>query len=205
MKEKRNRIVSCVLILMMFFSMIFSSQKVLAANKIEISVPNEVEIYAKNKYLDAVDVVRLYSNYYNVTEEQLNDIHLGQPFVIYEIDETEQDEIYYFPLLDSNGNTILLMSIMGTTEGWSMSISEEWVDELEDIGDNTSEYIFYKSEDNVYAESEKSELCIAGEVDDDIENFKEKDYEEKQEIIDDATDNFVKTDVNISVQGVQTR
>ena len=74
MKEKRNRIVSCVLILMMFFSMIFSSQKVLAANKIEISVPNEVEIYAKNKYLDAVDVVRLYSNYYNVTEEQLNDI-----------------------------------------------------------------------------------------------------------------------------------
>lgn len=115
--------------------------------------------------------------------------------MIYELDGSTQSEIYYYPLLDSKDDIILLLSVMGTTEGWQISASEEWVDELDELGNITDDFIFYKSEDNIYAENKEEGYCVAGKTDVKIKAFRHKSYKTKKDTIDDAIDDFVKTDV----------
>lgn len=163
-----------------------------------VDIPLEATEYAYEHYEEVLQVIKEYIDWYNVTEEQLINAKLGEPFVIYELNETIQDEIYYYPILDSQNNIILLMSVMGTTEGWSASISEEWVMELNEIDYISSDYIFYKSEDNLYAENKRDEFCVTGEVDSNIESFSEKTYYAKVKVIEEAIDKFVKVDVSCS-------
>jgi len=119
----------------------------------------------------AVDVVKSYQENYNITASQLKAVQLGSPSVIYELNKSVQDEIYYFPLLDSNKNIILLMSVIGTTTGWSLSASDQWVNDLKKLGNITSDYIFYKSGDNLAAESQNAEYTVTGTADSKINFF----------------------------------
>ncbi|MCI8307512.1 MAG: hypothetical protein HFH14_05615 [Lachnospiraceae bacterium] len=167
-----------------------------SASSSDIDIPDSAQKYAESYYESAVSAVREYSENYNVKEGQLDAVKLARPFVVYEIGETTQDEIYYYPILDSTDNIVLLLSVMGTTDGWKISVSEEWVDGLNKIGTITPEYIFYKSEDNIYAENKQEKFCVEGETDLQLCSFSIKPYEIKRQEISDFVNRFVKTDVS---------
>lgn len=192
MKAGRKCFVSVLLIFLMVFQ-VFAPLKTASGAMVESSIPISAATYAKEHYQEAVEVVKTYDNYYKATATQLENVKLGTPFAIYELDELVQDEIYYYPLLDSKNNIVLLMSVIGTTDGWSISVSEEWVEELKKLGDITSEFIFYKSGDNLYAENKTDEFCIVGRVDSSIDAFRKKTYLNKKRAVSYAAGHFVKT------------
>lgn len=81
-----------------------------------------------------------------------------------------------------------------------MSVSKEWVDELKELGGSTKEFIFYKWDENVYAENQYEKYCIAGESISGKRGFINKSYQLKKEKIMNIENHFVKTDVkNIKI------
>lgn len=160
------------------------------------AIPESASEYAEAHFDEAISVIDTYQKYYQVTSNDLDTADLGTPFIIYELGRTTQDEIYYYPVLNSDGEIILLLSVMGTTAGWNLSLSEEWVDGLQQIDEITPEYIFYKSGDNLYAENKEKGVSIAGGIDSNINTFKNKSYSEKMRAISNACNNFEKTNTS---------
>lgn len=56
--------------------------------------------------------------------------------------------------------------------------------------------IFYKSEDNVFAEKKGQMFCIAGGRDWNINYFQNKTYKAKQQEVSEIDEQFIKTDTN---------
>lgn len=160
------------------------------------AIPESASEYVETHFDEAISVIDTYQKYYQVTSNDLDTADLGTPFIVYELGRTTQDEIYYYPVLNSDGEIILLLSVMGTTEGWNLSLSEEWVDGLQQIDEITPEYIFYKSGDNLYAENKEEGFSIAGGIDSDINTFKNKSYSEKKREISDICADFQKINTN---------
>ena len=124
--KKTKRLSVVILMLAMFFNMIHVT-KANAASKEELIVPKDAIRYAVEHYRDyfqsAVDC-------FNTTIPKTKDARIGIPFVIYS--EEEQDEIYYFPILDKNEKTVVMMCVIGTKTGWRVSFSSEWIKEIEE-------------------------------------------------------------------------
>ena len=165
-------------------------------------VPIDAETYANAHYREALEVIKQYQQYYQVSNTELEDAKLGIPFVIYEPEKPVQDEIYYYPILDAQDNVILIMSIMGTTKGWNLSVSEEWVDSLKKVGSITSDFIFYKLGDNLYAENAQRRLIISGQIGSkaNISSFQYETFQNKKRSISEINTRFVKVDTqNIKI------
>lgn len=192
MERKAKKLFGILMIYLVMFQIFVATASVSAAS--DVNIPSGAVKYVESHYESAVSAVKDYSDYYDATAKQLEDVKLGTPFIVYEIGESSQDEIYYYPILDSSDNIILLLSVMGTTDGWRISVSEEWVDDLKQLGKITSEFIFYKSGDNLYAENKQEKFSIEGGIDLKLCNFSNKSYQTKKQEITDASGNFVKAD-----------
>ncbi len=69
-------------------------------------------MYANEHYREALEVIENHQDYYGLAASELEDATLGTPFVIYELNKSVQDEIYYYPILGSqNLNIIALYSV----------------------------------------------------------------------------------------------
>lgn len=194
--KKKNRLLSLLLVIAIVFLM---TTPIYAASDDAVTesiVPADARMYANEHYREALEVIENHQNYYGLAASKLEDATLGTPFVIYELNKSVQDEIYYYPILDSQNNIILLLSVMGTTQGWNIAVSEEWVDGLKEIDNITSDIVFYKSGDNLCAEDRNRIYMIEGEVDSNIGAFQYESYQRKKQDISDINTRFVKVDTN---------
>lgn len=195
MKTFFRKLASIFMILVMLLVMI-PSDNVLANSQGENNIPTDATIYAQQHYKELVEAVKMHNEDYNVQEIQYNDVSLGIPFVIYELDTEVQDEIYYYPILGTDGNIILLMCVIGTTEGWNLSASEEWVNELNKIGGIKSDLVFYKVGENLWAEDDKDIYEIIGDKNLFAEYSVSRGYLEEKEKYSKENTIFKKTDIN---------
>lgn len=198
--RKKHRLLGILLAFIMVFQMAMLAHATSSVTKADCVVPADAEAYANAHYREALQVVEEFQDTYEVSDSELENAKLGSPFVIYEPDKSVQDEIYYYPILDSQDNIILLMCIMGTTQGWNLSISEEWVDGLQQVGDITTDVVFYKTGDILYAENEQRSYIIAGGVDSGTSSFQRESYESKKQDISGINTRFVKVNTeNIEI------
>lgn len=160
----------------------------------ESIVPKSASEYANENYEGAIEAVKQFDNTYHFTKEQLDTVKLGEPFVVNDINMESQIEIYYYPILDDSDRVIFLLSVVNTSYGWSHSISEEWVSGLNTIGQITPDFVFYKSEENLYAENQNNIYVVQGSEDVHIKFYSLKDYSEKKEDVYKTVDNFKEVD-----------
>lgn len=192
--RKKYSLLGILLAFIMVFQMSMLAYAAASVIKADCVVPADAEAYANAHYRGALQVVEEFQDAYEVSDSELEGAKLGCPFVIYEPEKSVQDEIYYYPILDAQDNIVLLMSIMGTTQGWNLSISEEWVDGLQQMGDITTDVVFYKTGDVLYAENKRGSYVIAGEVEHGIRSFQCESYESKKQHISEINTRFVKAD-----------
>lgn len=198
---KKQKICKLFLSVLLTIALLGSKANLIFAMEVDVSpivtIPEDVYQYAKSNYLSGIQVFDTYDEKLNINESELESYTLGNPFIIYNLDEEQQQkEIYYFPIFDSNKQVVLVFSVIGTNIGWTHCISQEMVDALNGMNyPKSSNYIIYKSGDNLVAESEKNLHVMSGRVDSNINKFSSIGFEEKKEIVSEVEDNFVKTDV----------
>lgn len=125
--------------------------------KIDSKIPDEATVYMTEKYSEIIEVA---IPYYSCLISDPNNYSLGSPFVIYAPSEYNWNSVYYYPLINDN-EIVLLISLINTNYGWSISASEEMVDELNLINyaEDTS-WIFFLQNECVVAKSPTAERTI---------------------------------------------
>ncbi|MDF2538741.1 MAG: Papain-like cysteine protease AvrRpt2 [Herbinix sp.] len=191
--QRRGYIYLALILALVLFQ--FVPNKALASeDKVSSVIPKSATQFVDEKYKDIMEVVKSYKSDFNVKSDDLNNITVGEPFVIYDLDQTSQDEIYYYPVLNGKNKVILNLSITGTTNGWGLSASEEMVKELNKIDYTTEDYIFYESNDNIIAESSDEVINLSGIESEKCRKFQAYDFHEKEKIISGVVKKFLKTD-----------
>lgn len=160
---RKIKVITC-LILSLYLSVIqFSKVDAFILNEnnnISTQISYDAESFVRDHYLEIVEVYLSYSE--NKIDELENDYELGFPFVIYNPEEDIQKEIYYFPVY-YNDRIILNISAINTTDGWTLSASDEMINGLNKLkysGDNANEFLFYQSSGKIVAQTQDKNEVI---------------------------------------------
>lgn len=127
----KTKILTLIITLSLIFSVVCVPTKAMETKTKSGIVPEDAINYAYQHYKDILsDGLSFNISMEKDKNNSVKSIKLGTPFVVYEMDCKKQDEIYFFPIIDNQNTIITLMSVIGTTNGWTCSFSEEWVDEI---------------------------------------------------------------------------
>jgi len=185
--------------------MLTSSSIVISPKGKELSdyIPSESTNYANEHFRNSFEIIEDFSSNLRIDKKLLDQGFLGKPFIIYNYDEYRQDEIYYYPILNMSNEVVYMFTVMGRVDGWSHSISEEMVDELNDIDYFNNEFIYYMSENRLVAESQSEVRVLRGSRESSNIDFESKTFYQKKEIIVNSIDKLIKTDV-LSAKYIET-
>lgn len=162
----------------MFFGMIFSMLVCMPASASKLETQDlsveEVQEYKEEAIDDKIpqgatkyaeehvkDILELSMEYMNLDIKPGSDYLLGTPFVICDKENTDNSESYYYPVI-VNDKIVLVLSVMNTSEGWTISGSEEFAEELTDMdyAENDS-YVFYEDNEELVAVDGETEYCLS--------------------------------------------
>lgn len=126
--------------------------------EIKISVPSDAQQFAEDNYYN---LIMAGQEDYSFSISDKNKLNLESPFVIYDKNETIWDEVYYYPI-SYKDNIILVMSVINTTEGWTLSASQELIKQLNNLEyQKNSVNVFYRDNDNQIKQLESNDVSNA--------------------------------------------
>ena len=169
------------------------------SNEIIDKIPDAATDLVEQQLESIVDVSIDLIAELRIDAKDLEKVSIGTPYIVYNVAETAQDEIYHYPIInDNDGSVVLMVDVMGTTDGWRYDISTEYVSELNDIGYVEQDYIFYGTEGNIVAENADTKEQFAGYNNrKEIKEFESREFCDKVESISERVDSLQKTDTNI--------
>lgn len=124
-----------------------------------ISVPTEAKNYFDENYEKFIQVAVEFQEYNSYRISDVGSLTICNPYIILMLDQTKQDEIYYYPIADKNTEQILfVIGIIGTVNGYTYEVNENLVDLL-----NKADYvhnlcIVYKNQGEISVQNENQEI-----------------------------------------------
>lgn len=144
MKKK----ISIIMALIILFCFPFSTHAQEPNRAITEQIPLEASKFALAKYQEIIRAS--YGYYETLASDNPNDYSLGKPYVIYNYDEDIWQEIYYYPIYYKT-ETVLIISVIGTENGWIISASDEMVEYLNSITNfQHGNWLFYIQNGDLY-------------------------------------------------------
>lgn len=171
-------------------------------NKISNKIPEGATALVRQKLDSIVEVSKDLSEELCIDTEELEEVSIGTPYIVYDVVDSVQEEIYHYPIInDNNGDIVLMVDVMGTTDGWHYDISTENVSRLNDIDYVNQDYIFYGVAGNIVAENADAREQIAGnDINIAIKSFESSGLCDKVDTISERIDDLQKTDTDIQVE-----
>ena len=139
------------------------------------------------------DVTTYYSDSLNIDSNDMNNISIGHPFIIYSLTDSNQSEIYYYPIInDRNKEVVVTVEVLRNADIWTYNIGTEYVEYLNRINYCDNEYIFYSYEDVVYYDNGNQSISLYGNGIDieEVKNFQQLDFSKKIEAISNRISTF---------------
>ena len=216
MKERRKKAIVCILILIgiVFNNMgdIYASEEAYkfytTEEGVEQDIPNEVKTYFESNYESAILLSKACGKIDESVES--DELNVGNPFVIYELDGSPND-IWYYPIyMDAEIKCLIVISAFD--DELSLSVTGEFVNQLNELGyDNNM--LFIKENDNIYAVDEEGNSYFLSGDSETVEETN-RDYNELKEYIENnccnvsisqSVQNIESEDTGITVQGGATQ
>lgn len=172
------------------------------SNEISDKIPDAATDLVEQRLESIVDVSKDFSEELCIDVNDLEKVSIGTPYIVYDVADTVQDEVYHYPIInDNDGNVVLIVDVMGTTDGWHYDISTEYVSELNDIDYAEQDYIFYGTEENIVAENAGTKEHFSGyDNKKEIKEFESSGFYDKVESISERVDSLQKTNTDIQME-----
>ena len=172
------------------------------SNEISDKIPDAATNLVEQQLESIIDVSKDLSEELRIDANDLEKVSIGTPYIVYDVADTVQDEIYHYPIINENdGSVVLMVDVMGTTDGWHYDISTEHVSDLNDIDYAKQDYIFYGTDGNIVAENADTREQFAGcDSKREIKEFESSGFCDKVEAISERVDSLQKTDTDIQIE-----
>lgn len=105
MKTRVTRYISMCLIINFLVIVLINPQVIQAKSKSYAVDEQVVSVFKEQYESDALTLAKSYANDFGFDEKNL---YIGTPFIINDLDEELQDEVYYFPILSGRMKYALL-------------------------------------------------------------------------------------------------
>ncbi len=120
-------------------------------------VPQEAYAYAEKIAPDLLANVVGQEALYDVQFDSYDNIQIGEPYTIYTESDNEEDEIFYFPIVQ-NEKVIMILSVYKDFDGWTASLSKGIAEELNQINSQAQTAIVYYDNGTVYCANENKKI-----------------------------------------------
>lgn len=162
-------------------------------------VPTNAIVYAQSNLKPLAQSIQKYSADFGLSFKNVNELALGDPYVIYSAAEKgSQDKIYYFPVIE-NDKIKMILSVIDDNGNYTSELQEGIANELNNINyQEDNNHIFYSDDKKIYVQSD-DDCDVLASVDGNFdsnnannknaENFENKSYEQK---IEEITNNYAK-------------
>ena len=186
---------------MMFHINIVSATSVTRGITTEVSakITKKIENKTKSVIVNELNYIKEITTYYhktlNIEIDDMEKITIGTPFLIYSLSDSNQSEIYYYPVININNNQIIVtIEVLknALADEWTYNIGTEYVDSLNKINYKDGQYIFYDYNGEVYYDNGIQSLTFSNKKTSAkiVENFKQLDYSRKIETISNRISSF---------------
>lgn len=155
----------------------------------------EATQYMEDEWEDIQQVLVSCEKEFGIVKQEVENLALANPFVIYDVESDTQEKCIYFPLVNRNSKKIVaVVALVKTTiAGWQYTISRDWAERLNELDYLGKEYLFYQVEGNITAEREEAKFILNGKgINDD---FDDRSYREKEQEIKEKMRKWEKLDV----------
>lgn len=155
-------------------------------------IENKSKSVIENDFSNIKKITTYYSEEVGINSEELKNIAVGKPFMIYSLSDSKQSELYYYPAINNKENKVVAMIEVYKSENkWTYSIGTEYVEYLNEINysENQDRYIFYSSEGKIYADDGSDFVNKYEIISEEAEEFKKLELSKKVKMISDRIDN----------------
>ncbi len=190
--------IGCILIMKTMRVEAFANQYS-SISSIEDVIPLEAKLYVNENMNIFFQYACEFDTMQSISMSEDIGLILGNPYVIYNF-SSEQDEVYYYPIIDKESNTVIsIVGIIGTEFGYVFEIQTGMADILNEMNYIQNNCIFYIKNGNLYAENQSQlvnvDLGLVPETGAEEENIIENQffnlsYEEKMTAIIDKIPEF---------------
>lgn len=164
-------------------------------------IPEQATLYVESELDSIMLMVRHWAEALNIDKDKLGEVYVGDPYFICDLDTSESNEIYFYPIINSgNDQIVCVVSLLGTVDGWTYSVDTEMVELLEDVDYTENQTIFYESDDCIFADNYESVESLDHIGNAECENFSEKTFDEKVDVIHEKMLNVQKVDTDVQVE-----
>ncbi len=182
---------------------VYAQSKADEENSISDYIPIESQIFLEKSIKGIINAANVYMENIISDDKNFSDLTIGQPYYIYDCGAVRHNQIFYYPLVDTNGNNVLIATIMNTEDGWEYSVSSEMATELNNINYNEKDYIFFRQGGMIVAQNESEKLFLTDEYCSTCDMLK-NDYDTNYEIIIEGIEKaevIIKTVLGDDIQG----
>lgn len=117
-------------------------------------ITNKSEYIVLNDFDNILSIVKRSAEELNISNEKLKKLEIENPYMIYSLASLYQDEIYYYPICNSNtGEVLFCVQVMYNNGEWSYEISTEYVNILNKLHYTNYNYVFYSLGKTVVADN----------------------------------------------------
>lgn len=217
---KTKKVINILLCVLLISSFVFTGNPAFAASAKEnksslnvksLSIPKDVIQYAEDISGPLLFNVVTSDLDFGIDTSDYQNWVLGTPFIIFSMDmkKTANCSTYYFPVLNKN-DIILMICVTKTNDEFSASISKDLAAQLNElrlqqIDNDSSQYIVYTSGGALFAEKEGKAVKLADTnlASNSNNSFKEKTYKDKVKDIESKYNNKLIT-TNIYEQSLES-
>lgn len=165
MRKKVISYVMSVMVIVLYFWL--GHVQVMAAEIIRnqpSTVIEEAENYARKYYMEMVEIIADgMQEEMGIEISDLDNIWLGKPYYIYDVEAEFQNAEFYFPIYDEN-KVVLMLHVSFTDSGWKSSMDVEYTDVLNEMDYLNNECVFYSVGDATYVENTNEIVQIRGDI-----------------------------------------
>lgn len=133
---------------------------------LEDDISDSSKTYIKMKFSDIVKTMKTATEEFNIEKNKLKNVELGDPFVIYDLDTSVQNEEIYYPVISIDfQEVVFVITVIGTTCGWEHSIGTDMVEELNELDyAKKDEVVFFECNDVITGQSVSQKINFSNNM-----------------------------------------
>lgn len=149
-------------------------------SSLELKVPDKVKSHIEKNFKETLEEAKDFSDELSTNDINFSNLKLGKPYIVNNIEEKEQDSVYYYPVYDITKQKIyFIIEAINTSNEITINFSKGISEELNKLNYLNKTCVLFKDENGMIGENEHQQIIINGRISTNLEKYKKLIFKQK--------------------------